>query len=185
MVLAAIAGVGFALGRSFSEPVALRPLAPLAPPESALALAGRPLSEAALAALVEVAVGSFWQSAPPLSATGNSERLQLGQQPALDALGAESRAVATGSVLRVVSRQTTTDNIDWVRLRVCSIPSGESLDQQPQETNQPPSAPSAAPNLEQRLLAPGEEGWVQTRALYGAATFLELVTPAQAGRCAP
>nr|WP_242024217.1 protein phosphatase 2C domain-containing protein [Nodosilinea sp. FACHB-13] len=181
VVLAALAGVGFALSRNSSEPVAFRPIASsgLAP-----ALAGRPLPEAALAAIVEVAVGSFWQSAPPLSATGNSELLQLSPQPALSAAG-ETRAVATGSVLRVVSRQTTADNVEWVRLRVCSIPSGESLDQQPQETNQPPSALPTAPNLGQRLLAPGEEGWVQTRQIYGAGTVLKLVTPAQAGRCTP
>ncbi|WP_190755419.1 MULTISPECIES: protein phosphatase 2C domain-containing protein [Cyanophyceae] len=181
IVLAALAGVGLALNRSSSEAVAFRPMASsgLGP-----ALKGRPLPEAALAAIVEIAVGSFWQSAPPLSATGNSELLQLGQQPALSA-AEETRAVATGSVLRVVSRQTTADNVDWVRLRVCSIPSGESLDQQPQETNQSPSALPTAPNLGQRLLAPGEEGWVQTRQIYGAGTLLKLVTPAQAGRCTP
>ncbi|MBD2232473.1 PP2C family protein-serine/threonine phosphatase [Phormidium tenue] len=181
IVLAALAGVGLALNRSSSEAVAFRPMASsgLGP-----ALTGRPLPEAALAAIVEIAVGSFWQSAPPLSATGNSELLQLGQQPALSA-AEETRAVATGSVLRVVSRQTTADNVDWVRLRVCSIPSGESLDQQPQETNQPPSALPTAPKLGQRLLAPGEEGWVQTRQIYGAGTLLKLVTPAQAGRCTP
>nr|WP_242024998.1 protein phosphatase 2C domain-containing protein [Leptolyngbya sp. FACHB-60] len=182
VVLAALAGVGLALNRSSSEPVAFRPMAlsGLVP-----ALAGRPLPEAALAAIVEIAVGSFWQSAPPLSATGNSELLQLGQQPALSTAAGETRAVATGSVLRVVSRQTTADNVEWVRLRVCSIPSGESLDQQPQETNQPPSALPTAPNLGQRLLAPGEEGWVQTRQIYGAGALLKLVTPAQAGRCTP
>ncbi|MBW4463504.1 MAG: protein phosphatase 2C domain-containing protein [Nodosilinea sp. WJT8-NPBG4] len=181
IVLAAIAGVALALSRSSSEPVAFRPMTSsgLGP-----ALAGRPLPEAALAAIVEIAVGSFWQSAPPLSATGNSELLQLSQQPALSATE-ETRAVATGSVLRVVSRQTTADNVDWVRLRVCSIPSGESLDQQPQETNQSSSALPTAPNLGRRLLAPGEEGWVQTRQIYGAGTLLKLVTPAQAGRCTP
>ncbi len=182
VVLAALAGVGLALSRSSSEPVAFRPMAlsGLAP-----ALTGRPLPEAALAAIVEIAVGSFWQSAPPLSATGNSELLQLGQQPALSTAAGETRAVATGSVLRVVSRQTTADNVEWVRLQVCSIPSGESLDQQPQETNQPPSALPTASNLGQRLLAPGEEGWVQTRQIYGAGVLLKLVTPAQAGRCTP
>ncbi|PZV08846.1 MAG: hypothetical protein DCF32_03825 [Leptolyngbya sp.] len=181
VVIATLTGVGIALSSTSSPPVAFQPLAQDWPLP---ALAGRPLPEAALTAIVEVAVGSFWQSAPPLSPVGNSE-LQLAPQPDLSAAVGETRAVATGSVLRVVSLQTTADNVDWARLRVCSIPSGESLDQQPQETSQPPPAPSTAPNLDQRLLAPGEEGWVQTRQLYGAATFLELVTPAQAGRCAP
>lgn len=181
VVLAALAGVGVALSRSAAEPVALQPMTTGWPIS---ALAGRPLPETALSTVVEVAVGSFWQSAPPL-ATADDSGLQLSQQPALSVAGEETRSVATGSVLRVVSRQTTADNIDWVRLRVCSIPSGESLAQQPQETNQPPPALPTPPNLGQRLSNPGEEGWVQTRQLYGAATALELVTPAQAGRCVP
>lgn len=182
VVLAVLAGVGWALGRSATEPVALQPLAPRWPLP---ALAGRPLPEAALAAIVEVQVGSFWQSAPVLDAVGNAELLRLSQQPALGSAAGNPPMVATGSVLRVVSRQTTADNGDWVRLRVCSIPSGESLEQQPQETDQSPPALSTAPALGQRLLAPGEEGWVQTRQLYGAGALLELVTPAQAGRCTP
>ncbi|WP_275334901.1 PP2C family protein-serine/threonine phosphatase [Nodosilinea sp. PGN35] len=180
-VLAGLAGVGWVWSRSAAEAIAFQPLTTRwATP----ALTGRPLPEAALAALVEVPVGSFWQSAPALSPTGNAAALQLNQQPALGTTTSPSPALATGSVLRVVSRQTTADNVDWVRLRVCSIPSGESLDQQPQETSQSPPPAPTAPELGQRLIAPGEEGWVQTRQLYGAATFLELVTPAQAGRCA-
>ncbi|MEA5447706.1 protein phosphatase 2C domain-containing protein [Leptolyngbya sp. CCNP1308] len=179
-VLAVLAGLGLAVSRSSSEPVALQPLATR---WSLPALTGRPLPEAALAAIVEVQVGSFWQSA--LGAVGNGELLRLNQQPALSSAAEALPMVATGSVLRVVSRQTTADNVDWVQLRVCSIPSGESLEQQPQETDQSPPALSPAPDLGQRLLAPGEEGWVQTRQLYGAAAFLELVTPAQAGRCTP
>ncbi len=178
-VLAGLAGVGWVWSRSSAEAIAFQPLTTRwATP----ALTGRPLPEAALAALVEVPVGSFWQSAPT-SRAGNIEVLQLGQQPALGATTEATPAVATGSVLRVISRQTTADNVDWVRLRVCSIPSGESLEQQPQETSQAPLPLSTAPDLGQRLVAPGEEGWVQPRQLYGAATFLELVTPAQAGRC--
>lgn len=180
VVLAVVAGVGLAVSRSAAEPVALQPLATRWPIP---ALAGRPLPETALAAIVEVQVGSFWQSAP--GAAGNGELLRLSPQPALSSAPGDPPVVATGSVLRVVSRQTTADNGDWVRLRVCSIPSGESLEQQPQETNQDPPALSTAPALGQRLLAPGEEGWVQTRQLYGAAAFLELVTPTQGGRCTP
>ncbi|MBW4481365.1 MAG: protein phosphatase 2C domain-containing protein [Tildeniella torsiva UHER 1998/13D] len=182
VVIAVLAGVGWAIGRSATEPVALQPLATRWPLP---ALAGRPLPEAALAAIVDVQVGSFWQSAPVLDAVGNAELLRLSQQPALGSAAGDPPMVATGSVLRVVSRQTTADNGDWVRLRVCSIPSGESLEQQPQETDQSPPALSTAPALGQRLLAPGEEGWVQTRQLYGAGALLELVTPAQAGRCTP
>ncbi|MGB3136102.1 MAG: protein phosphatase 2C domain-containing protein [Nodosilinea sp.] len=186
--LAIVGAVGLTLGRRSSAPIALQPLQtwPLT------ALSGQPLPAIALAATVDVNVGSYWQSRqatiplPSLSDELSDGLLRLRSQPgsspgsSSDAESATS-AVATGSVLRVVSRQTTADSVDWVRLRVCSIPSGSSLDQQPQETAQP--APSAAPDLSQQLLTPGEEGWVQTRQLYGAAAFLELVSPAQSGRC--
>jgi hypothetical protein len=92
--------------------------------------------------------------------------------------------VAAGSILRVVSRQRSADNTDWVRLQVCSIPSGTSFGQQPQETDSPGAVPPAATALSRQLSAPDATGWVATRQFYGSTTLLDLVTPAQAGRCA-
>ncbi|MEO1068507.1 MAG: hypothetical protein AAFW95_05225, partial [Cyanobacteria bacterium J06638_6] len=66
----------------------------------------------------------------------------------------------------------------------CSIPSGISLDQLPQEADdEQPVAASVAPDLNQQLSAPGDKGWVQARQLYAATAFLDLVTPTQAGQC--
>ncbi|MBE9107938.1 protein phosphatase 2C domain-containing protein [Nodosilinea sp. LEGE 07298] len=182
VVLTGLGAVALAWDRRPQAPVALQPLQTS---WSIAALAGQPLPATALAATVDVPVGSYWQSqqaaTPGLETNGLLLRSQPG--PPADA-GVANASVATGSVLRVVSRQTTADNVDWVRLRVCSIPSGASLDQRPQETSQPPIS-AANPNLSQQLLAPGDEGWVQTRQLYRAAAFLELVTPAQSGRCLP
>jgi serine/threonine protein phosphatase PrpC len=182
VVLATLGAVGLAFGRRQPAPLALQPLAPKWP---IAAVAGQPLRRAALAATADIPVGSFWQTdnGAGMGIAGGPLRL-LGQPSS--AAGPESgppagTAVATGSILRVVSRQTASDNTNWVRLQVCSIPSGASLDQPPQESDQP--APSAAPDLNQQLLAPGEEGWVDIRQLYTAAATLGLVTPAQAGRC--
>ncbi|MGB3200422.1 MAG: protein phosphatase 2C domain-containing protein [Nodosilinea sp.] len=193
VVLAGLGAVALAWDRRPQAPVALRPLQAN---WSVAALTGQPLPAAALAATVDVAVGSYWQSQQAAIAGLESGGLVLRSQlntpanagqtnaPGAPSNSAAGSAVATGSVLRVVSRQTTADDEDWVRLRVCSIPSGASLDQRPQETNQPP-IPAADPNLSQQLAAPGGEGWVQTRQLYRSAAFLELVTPAQASRCLP
>ncbi|WP_017301443.1 protein phosphatase 2C domain-containing protein [Nodosilinea nodulosa] len=182
VVLAILGALGLALSRRLPAPIAFQSLQARWP----LALAGQPLPAAALAATVDVPVGSYWQAQQVIA---GDRRLQLQPQPTIPAGAAPAGpSVATGSVLRVVSRQTTADNVDWVRLRVCSIPSGVSLEQQPQESAQSLEAAqnsAPAPDLSQRLLAPGNEGWVQTRHLYGAAAFLELVTPAQSGRCAP
>ncbi|MGG6240802.1 PP2C family protein-serine/threonine phosphatase [Nodosilinea sp. AN01ver1] len=191
-VVAVLAGLGaaaLAWERRSQAPVALQPLQTS---WSIAALMGQPLPEAALAATVDIPVGSYWQSQQAATPGLEDRGLLLRSQPGPSTAGLpnpagatdRSTGVATGSVLRVVSRQTTADNVDWVRLRVCSIPSGASLDQRPQETNQPP-VPAASPNLSQQLSAPGDEGWVQTRQLYRGAAFLDLVTPAQSGRCLP
>lgn len=196
VVLAILGAVALAWSRRPQTPAALQPLQS----SWSAALAGQPLPVTALAATVDVRVGSYWQSQqasatiPGLEPGGlllrsqpktpaNAELAAPGAPEAVPEAAPEA-AVATGSVLRVVSRQTNADDVDWVQLRVCSIPSGTSLEQRPQETNQPP-VPAAEPNLSQRLLAPGDQGWVQSSQLYRAATFLELVTPAQSGRCLP
>lgn len=185
VVLALLGAAALAWERRSQVPVALQPLQTR---WSIAALAGQPLAEAALAATVDVPVGSYWQSRQAATSDLEDNGLLLRSQPGTPTAGltngSGATGVATGSVLRVVSRQTTADNVDWVRLRVCSIPSGASLDQLPQESNQP-SVPTAAPDLSQQLLAPGNEGWVQTRQLYRGAAFLDLVTPAQSGRCLP
>lgn len=183
VVLAGLGAVALASSRRLQPPVALQPLQTSWP---IVALSGQPLSAAALAATVDVPVGSYWQSQqaaiPGLEQGGLGLRSQPNTPANAEFTSTPGAAVATGSVLRVISRQTSADDEDWVRLRVCSVPAGASLDQQPQETDQPPT-PATEPNLSQQLLAPGDEGWVQARQLYRSAAFLELVTPAQASRC--
>ncbi len=183
LVLATLGAVGLAFGRRQPAPLALQPLAPEWPIS---ALSGQPLRRAALAATADIPVGSFWQTDNGASVSIAGGPLRMRSQPS-GAAGSPTdlpagTAVATGSILRVVSRQTALDNTNWVRLQVCSIPSGASLDQLPQESDQP--APAAAPDLNQQLMAPGAEGWVEIRQLYTAAATLDLVTPAQAGLCA-
>ena len=149
-------------------------------------------------AVVEtIQVGSFWQTgnATPLR---RPQLLELSQSPASpgeadttsEAEGAVSTPAAmsnelvpTGSILKVVSRQTAADQTTWVRLQICSIPSGVSLDQAPQENDG--DAPSAVPppDLSRRLSSPGQSGWVLESNLYRSATFLSRPTAIQRGTC--
>ncbi|WP_313887391.1 protein phosphatase 2C domain-containing protein [Nodosilinea sp. LEGE 07088] len=186
-VLATLAAVGFGLSRRQLAPV---PFQPLARQWAIAPLAGQPLPSNALAATANVPVGSFWQAENGAGLGADRDPLRLSQRPTSIAESTAMPPVAIGSILRVISRQTAADNTDWVQLQVCSIPSGISLDQLPQEvdqetnSDQPMTAP-VAPDLTQRLSAPGDKGWVQARQLYAATAFLDLVTPAQAGRCGP
>ncbi len=178
VVLAGLGGLSLAFGRDQPLPVALQPLSAQ---WSMQGLSGQGLASAALAATVDVPVGSFWQIAGAV----DGSPVQLLPQPIATPSIAGTATVATGSILRVISRQTAADQTVWVRLQICSIPSGESLGQRPQETTSSSATVTNAPDLSRLLAAPGDQGWVQVRQLYGAATFLELVTPTQASRCVP
>ncbi|TVQ06318.1 MAG: hypothetical protein EA368_17290 [Leptolyngbya sp. DLM2.Bin27] len=181
VVLAILGTVGWVVNRRQPLPIAFQPLAVDLPLTAA---AGQALHGAALAATADIPVGSFWQAdnGASLGIAGGPLRLQSQPQSIPDPL--DTAAVATGSILRVVSRQTTADNTSWVRLQICSIPSGTSLDQLPQESDQMPPAGAIVPDLNQQILAPGDDGWADIRQLYTAAAFLGLVPPAQAGLCA-
>jgi serine/threonine protein phosphatase PrpC len=144
-----------------------------------------------------IEVGSFWQAgkATPLS---RPQLLELSQSPArvAEAEGAgsgdvqpstsqasmASSLVPTGSILKVMSRQTAANETLWVRLQVCSIPSGASLDQTLQETGGAASAEND-PELSHRLSSPGQFGWVLEQDLYLAAMPVSQPTATQRGDC--
>ncbi len=144
----------------------------------------------------DIEVGSFWQSGNPTSV--RSPQL-LNQIPfaAPDANSSSGEAggantpvtilndlVPTGSILKVVARQTQADETTWVRLLVCSIPSGETLDQAPQGTDGGRPSAINGSDLSRRLSSPGQYGWVSERNLYRSATPVS-PTAAQRGTCTP
>ncbi len=55
--------------------------------------------------------------------------------------------IPVGGIVQVVSKQTAADNSSWVQVKLCSIPSGESLADVPAETDAP-DAPAASEPLE-------------------------------------
>ncbi len=142
-----------------------------------------------------VEVGSFWQAGnatpvrrPPMLSLRSSPTSGLGAEGEPGSPTQPSTAtslVPTGSILKVVNRQTLTDETTWVRLLVCAIPSGISLDQTPQETDGAVPLTANEPDLSRRLAAPGQSGWVLEQDLYRSTTLLPQPTATQRGDCIP
>lgn len=136
-------------------------------------------------------VGSFWQVQATPTGSGAGARpltLQVGAEPrvAPSPAGQNAPLIPAGSILKIVSRRTTPDKAQWVHLQVCSIPSGMSLSQAPQETDLgAPATPASGPAtaLTERLSQPGEEGWLLEPQLTAAARAIPGVTPTQKGVC--
>lgn len=168
-------------------PLALQPVTQSWPLAS---LGGDDLAATALAITADISVGSFWQAGSGLVPRERADAapLSLAATPTPDAPTAPG--VASDSILRITSRQTTADGTRWVRLQVCSIPSGSSLDQSPLESNDPNEARDGdlaldSPALAQQLAQPGQEGWALASQLYRTASALESVTLAQGEACQP
>ncbi|NJL49250.1 MAG: serine/threonine-protein phosphatase [Leptolyngbyaceae cyanobacterium SM2_5_2] len=181
-----LAGAGWVYWQRQLQPAAITPVVgtwPLAD------LSGQPLQLLALALTTDISVGSFWQVGAVTPSRPLTTVLRLAPSPTLAANTEEGVASAsvdpvlpTGSIVKVVSRQTLADQTDWVRLQVCSIPSGRSLAEVPTEFSSTAGGFPPA-SLTQQLTQPGDEGWVRRYHLYGAATVLDTVTPTQAGGC--
>jgi serine/threonine protein phosphatase PrpC len=132
-----------------------------------------------------VVVNSLWQVRTSGSGA-NRLTLQTGAEPSLAAAVPENAPlIPAGSILKVISRRATPDSSQWVRLQVCSMPSGESLAETPQETNLGTAASPdpATADLSQGLLQPGEEGWILEPLLTATAIRLSETTPIQQGVC--
>jgi serine/threonine protein phosphatase PrpC len=142
---------------------------------------GEPLLQLARERVTPVSLGSLWQlrgSAPGLDA--DSLHLALApQRPSPPA----APIIPTGSVVRVNRIQTLADQTRWARLQVCSIPSGVSLGEAPQETNQPVSRGENPVALKPLLTPPGSQGWVRAYVLYQLADLLDSATQTQIGQC--
>ncbi|MEO0708087.1 MAG: protein phosphatase 2C domain-containing protein [Cyanobacteria bacterium J06649_5] len=117
--------------------------------------------------------------------------------------------IPTGGIVKVVKKQTTPDQSAWVQLKLCSIPSGATLNDVPTETDEPSangsatngntadgsaangSAAASALNTpdsvgaEQSLiLPPGSEGWAIENQIAAVSENIENLQPTQAGQCA-
>lgn len=148
-------------------------------------LGGEPLLQLARERITPVPLGSLWQVRTPSPGTGPTS-LHLAPSPqreASPALASTTPTIPVGSIVRVARIQALADETRWVRLQVCSIPSGVSLGQAPQETDQPAARTDSQVPLEPSLSQPGSQGWVRAYVLYQLADVLDSATRTQVGRC--
>jgi len=141
---------------------------------------GEPLFQLAEEIVVQVPLGSLWQvraAAPPglgLTASPNSTQ-SPGATP--------EPVIPVGSIVRVMRVQTQADQSRWLALQICSIPAGADLDQAPRETDSPVEIAPPSIDLKQRLIQPGQRGWVRAYHLYQRADLLDSATTTQVGNC--
>ena len=101
----------------------------------------------------------LWNQPDRLKASKNA-RVRLGTIPA-------------GSVLQLVSRQAIDDRGDWLKLKVCSVPS--ALPQPPATTSTPPALAT---------LQPGKTGWIEQDTIAPLVTQNLGLNASQVGACA-
>ena len=130
---------------------------------------------------LEVTIGSYWQVRTTIPES--VEVLALTSNPAASSRSANGAVVPAGSILRVLDHLASPDQQIWVRLQICSIPSGLSLAEAPQESDTSALIPpTISPSL-QRLAQPGDEGWL-LKAQFGlSARPLNSLRPTQQGMC--
>ena len=100
--------------------------------------------------------------------------------------------IPTGGIVRVIGRQTADDQSQWVQLKLCSIPSGETLAEVPAETDTPNPAASGSTALNPPesiqtdrplVLSPGSEGWVVASQVALVSETIQDLQPTQKGSC--
>ncbi|WP_141242164.1 protein phosphatase 2C domain-containing protein [Leptolyngbya sp. BC1307] len=100
--------------------------------------------------------------------------------------------IPTGGIVRVIGRQTADDQSQWVQLKLCSIPSGETLAEVPAETDTPNPAASGSTTLNPPesiqtdrplVLSPGSEGWVVASQVALVSETIQDLQPTQKGSC--
>ncbi len=108
-----------------------------------------------------------------------------------------------GSIVQI-TEQVSAEETTWVRLKLCSIPSGASISDEPTETDSP-KASSPAPSQANGplnsssngssngsgtdqpngpiILSPGNEGWAKALAVAAVADNVKDLQPTQLGNC--
>ncbi len=129
----------------------------------------------------------------------NSSQLLLYPRPIPATEGAAENVIPgtipTGGIARVVNKQTDDNQTAWVQLKLCSIPSGQSLAEVPAETDEPSAAGSSSPSnspinqpesteIDRPLfLPPDSTGWTLESRLSSLAEPITNLQPTQIGNC--
>ena len=135
----------------------------------------------------------------PTAEDADSTQLLLYPKPTVGP-NALPGAIPTGSIVRVLEQQTS-EQVDWAKVQLCSIPSGDSLSDVPTESDsesdrsldsEPDNQPTVGEPLPQPLadgssqplmLSPEAEGWAVTPSLAAVADNIQDLNPTQQGKC--
>ncbi|MEM9090084.1 MAG: protein phosphatase 2C domain-containing protein [Cyanobacteria bacterium P01_F01_bin.53] len=145
----------------------------------------------------------------PTSPTGSNSFSQLRLYPnPEEGVKADPNVITgtipTGGIAQVIGKQVTTDKSEWLQLKLCSIPSGTTLDDIPAETDTPQAgaAPASEPtatggaaggsalNVPETtdtdrplVLSPGNEGWIVAAKIAAVSELIQDLEPTQSGAC--
>ena len=93
--------------------------------------------------------------------------------------------IPAGSILKVIRKQETPEQGNWLQLRVCSIPGTAIAETQPSEPTSNPASPAPASSaVPSRLLSAGETGWIQETVIAPLVVQNPTIRPDQLGACA-
>lgn len=93
--------------------------------------------------------------------------------------------IPTGGIVKVVNKQKSADQSQWVQIELCSIPSGATSADVPAETDQSsaPSAPESTNPEDPLVLAPGSQGWIIESKVAAVSEAIQDLQPSQQGNC--
>ena len=94
--------------------------------------------------------------------------------------------IPAGGILKILNKQEVTGQGQWVRLKVCSIPSGSNSGVYPTESASEPSGlttQDSSSALSEYLFQPGEEGWILESLVRPVAQPTTDLVSSQKGSC--
>ena len=180
--------------------------------ESPLGNDAKPSTPQRLTALADVRAGQYLRirqtDIPNISQTtregADPQRLVLYPNPTIgpNDLGG---AIPTGGIVRVLEQRTAAET-EWAKVKLCSIPSGDSIADVPSETDRPNETDGQGETDGQRaeqpndqalvnpaplpdqpgqplILSPDNEGWAIVSQLAAVAENIQDLDPTQQGQC--
>lgn len=163
------------------------------PPVASLETAVGVPADLAVGAYARIRQSQVPQSQPSdtdLSSDGGFTPLTLYPNPtASESPNAIAGTLPTGAIVQVLSKQTADDQSQWVQLKLCSIPSGESLSDAPAETDAGGedagalNLPETTQTDQPMLLAPGSAGWIVESEVAAVSQRIQNLEPTQRGSC--
>ncbi len=135
-------------------------------------------------------------SAPDGKTAARTERLAFRLYPKPTTTQRAIPGTLPAGSIAQVTEQAGAEKTNWVRLKICSIPSGASLSDAPAETDSPQAASSEPSPLGDQaegsstarpdrpiMLSPGSEGWALASDVAAVAVNMKDLKPTQLGNC--